>query len=113
MLISKITKHIRFSKFFSIDYSYDTRNFLSKFQEYERKLEDTKREFEILETALPGSVSIDAVDNYINKHKSEIHADNFNRLYPIAGQELPRMTSIGIGSYLGNPDDVNDFYVFY
>jgi len=93
-----------------IDYSFDTHDFLKKISEYETKLDDMKKNLNLLEldNTITGSATENGTLQYTNRNKSEIHAENFKSC------EFTnwKVSTLGLGTYIGPPDDLNDFYIY-
>lgn len=103
--------HKNFSKDSQInilDYSYDTRDFLSKINEYEEKIDDRIIKTEINDDPLDGWATEQETEKYTKRNTQDIHKENFRTLY----QDNIKVSSIGLGTYIGNPDDITDFYMY-
>lgn len=60
------------SFFANIDYSYDTREFLNKVNDYEKKIEDHKdNKFLITEETIRGHATVDGTERYSQMNKEE------------------------------------------
>jgi len=101
---------ISFTKktFTKVNYTYDTRDFLSKTSEYESQIDDLKSNYSYSEVALKGFATSEATENYSKRNKDEVHKDHFRTLY----DENIKVSSMGLGTYIGAPDDINDFYIY-
>lgn len=49
------------------------------------------------------------MSQYAEVDNLNVHVDNFRSLFH---NELIRLTSIGIGTYIGDPDDITDFEMY-
>jgi len=99
---------IQSKNFSRIDYTYDTRDFLSKTSEYENKIEDSSMEYNFKNDPLTGFATAEATEKYSQRNKEEIHKEHFRKLF----NEEIKISSIGLGTYIGAPDDINDFYIY-
>lgn len=90
-----------------VDYSFNTEFFLTNAKTYEEKLDDVLHKYDILDKPIKGFATTEKTEFYKKKNIENIHKDNFKTTY----QGL-NVSSIGIGSYLGKPDDLNDFYLY-
>ena len=115
----KILKNFRLNKlnnhFFSnktnsnrVEYSYDTSDFLNNYHNYEDKLDDKKKQISFREDSITGYATENGTLAFSNRNKQEVHGLNFRNLYD---SEI-KISSIGIGTYIGPPDDINDFYMY-
>ena len=103
-LLIKISKR-SFSK---VNYTYDTRDFLSKTSDYESQIDDLKSNYSYSDIPIKGFATSDATENYTKRNTEEIHKDHFRTLY----NENIKVSSMGLGTYIGAPDDINDFYIY-
>jgi predicted aldo/keto reductase-like oxidoreductase len=115
MKILKIFKNKKLSKFnFSsksdhkIEYSFNTNDFLNNFQQYEEQLEDKKYVPTETSEPLPGHATEDGTLNYSQRNKEEVNNFHFRKLY----DSDIKVTSVGMGTYMGPPDDITDFYMY-
>ncbi len=104
---------ISFSKnqlknFSKINYTYDTRDFLSKTSEYENQIEDSNKHYQYSENLIKGYATCEATEKYSKRNVDEVHKEHFRKLY----NSNIKISSIGIGTYIGAPDDINDFYIY-
>lgn len=102
-MIKKIFK--KFSS--SLDYSYDTREFLSKTFDYERQLKDVIHEYNLINSKLKGFATPEYTELYSKRDKYNINSSHFKRTY-----DNLTVSSIGIGTYTGDPDDITDYYMY-
>ena len=105
-LISKTTKAFTWK----VDYSFDTRDFLNKTSEYESKIEDTLKHQQksLPESAIEGHATEEGTNKYSLRNTSEVHAEHFRKFYYTNW----KVSSLGLGTYTGAPDDINDFYLY-
>jgi len=103
-LLIKISKR-SFSK---VNYTYDTRDFLSKTSDYESQIDDLKSNYSYSDIPIKGFATSDATEKYTKRNTEEIHKDHFRTLY----NENIKVSSMGLGTYIGAPDDINDFYIY-
>jgi aryl-alcohol dehydrogenase-like predicted oxidoreductase len=103
--LKQIIKNCKFST--KIDYSYNTEFFLTKSKTYEEKLDDVLHKYEILDKPISGFATPEKTEFYMKRNIENIHKDQFKQTY----QGL-NVSSLGLGSYLGKPDDLNDFYLY-
>lgn len=90
-----------------IDYSYDTTNFLSKVASYESSLNNVIHEYTAIESPVEGYANEKGTNYYSSRNQENIHSENFKKTY----DDLT-ISSIGIGTYMGKPDDIDDFYIY-
>jgi hypothetical protein len=95
-------------EFSRIDYSYDTRDFLGKTSEYEKNINDSKVEYTFTNIALKGYANAESTYNYTKRNIKEVHKDHFREIY----NSNIKISSLGLGTYMGAPDDINDFYIY-
>jgi hypothetical protein len=95
-------------EFSRIDYSYDTRDFLGKTSEYEKNINDSKVEYSFYDKALKGFGNAEGTDKYTKRNTKEVHKDHFREIY----NSNIKISSFGLGTYIGAPDDINDFYIY-
>jgi hypothetical protein len=113
---NSLAKHLYFRKVFfctkashhKVEYSYNTDDFLNKFQDYEVKLEDRKFIPKTMIEPLPGHATEDGTLNYSKRNTEEVHSQHFRKLY---NSDIT-VSSIGLGTYIGPPDDITDFYMY-
>ena len=106
---------VKKSFFANIDYSYDTREFLKKVDDYEKKVNDHKdNQFMITEEPISGHATVEGTEKYSLRNKEEgkiqldlVHSKHFRKFY----NSNLTCSSIGLGTYVGPPDDITDFYV--
>jgi len=93
-----------------VDYSFDTRDFLSKINEYESKIDDTEnsKNFNLDESPLLGHADKQGTLKYSLRNKEEVHKDHFKELF----YTNLKVSTIGLGTYVGPPDDITDFYIY-
>jgi hypothetical protein len=92
-----------------VDYTFDTRDFLTKVNEYENKLGDRDVNLNVnKETRIPGFATPEGTIRYSKRNVEEVHPDNFRYLY---NTDI-KISSIGLGTYIGPPDDLTDFYMY-
>lgn len=96
-----------------VDYSFDTRDFLKKVNEYESKINDVQFVNEsskkvIRDEVILGQATEDGTIRFSERNKEEVHAEHFKTFY---GTNW-KVGSIGLGTYMGPPDDINDFYIY-
>lgn len=89
------------------DYSYDTRDFLNKTFNYEQQLKDVIQEYLLIDKKIEGFATSDKTKFYSERNKENVHAGHFKKTY----NDLT-ISSIGIGSYVGKPDDITDYYLY-
>ena len=111
-LNSKQSRKTYFFKSFStkdIDYTFDTRYFLSKIDEYEKKIDDKEYSKNLNDIeSIKGYASEEGTHKYSQRNKEEIHSQHFRTLY----NSNIKVSSLGLGTYIGSPDDITDFYVY-
>lgn len=90
-----------------VDYAFNTSFFLENTKTYEQKLEDVIHKYEILEQPIQGKATPSKTEFYSQRNINNVHADNFKKTF----NDLT-ISTLGIGSYLGKPDDINDFYLY-
>jgi hypothetical protein len=95
---------------YKVDYSYDTRDFLSKVNDYESKIEDTikNNEKSLDNSPIEGFATEEGTNKYSLRNPTEVHAEHFRKFYHTNW----KVSSLGIGTYTGAPDDLNDFYIY-
>ena len=111
----------KFSKYFSskIDYSYNTKDFLSKTKEYENSLMDypttptnLQDTLETINSPLPGFATSTSTSKYLLRNTDSIHPmahkSNFRKTY----NSNLSISSLGIGTYLGDSEDLTDYYMY-
>jgi hypothetical protein len=91
-----------------INYAYDTRDFLSKIEDYESQLDDREKKMQMKEDPLHGYATSLGTQKYSDKNKEEVVAEHFRKFY---FNDLT-VSSIGLGTYIGPPDDITDFYMY-
>ena len=94
--------------FTKVNYTYDTRDFLSKTGDYESKIDDLKSNYCYSDIPLKGFATSEATEKYSKRNSDEVHKDHFRTLY----NENLKVSSMGLGTYIGAPDDINDFYIY-
>ena len=107
-----------------INYSYNTNNFLSKTINYEQQLKDVINDYVLIDEPVEGFATKEGTKFYSNRNKETVHKDHFKKTYDLNNNnnnnnnenavninELT-ISSIGLGSYIGPPDDINDFYLY-
>lgn len=94
--------------FSKVNYTYDTRDFLSKTGDYESQIDDLNSNYSYSDVALKGFATSEATEKYSKRNCDEVHKDHFRTLY----NEPLKVSSIGLGTYIGAPDDINDFYIY-
>jgi aryl-alcohol dehydrogenase-like predicted oxidoreductase len=106
-----INKQIPMKK---IDYSYDTRDFLNKAGDYEDQLDDRSKKADFDENnTLEGYADEKGTMSYSQRNPDEVHGAHFREFYNITDKEKKlKVSSIGIGTYIGAPDDITDFYMY-
>lgn len=92
----------------NINYAYDTRDFLNKIEDYETQLDDRAKVFQTNEDPLQGYATENGTEKYAEKNKEEVLAEHFRKFY---FNDLT-VSSIGLGTYIGPPDDITDFYMY-
>lgn len=90
-----------------IDYSFNTNDFLSNSFKYEEQLNDVIYKYSLIDSIIEGSASVEGTKFFSHRNKENIHKNHFKKTY-----DDMTISSVGIGSYLGNPDDMNDFYLY-
>ena len=91
-----------------INYAYDTRDFLSKIEDYESQLDDREKKMQMKEDPIHGYATTLGTQTYAEKNKEEVVAEHFRKFY---FNDLT-VSSIGLGTYIGPPDDITDFYMY-
>ena len=91
-----------------INYAYDTRDFLSKIDDYESQLDDREKKMQMKEDPIHGFATTLGTQKYSEKNKEEVVAEHFRKFY---FNDLT-VSSIGLGTYIGPPDDITDFYMY-
>lgn len=104
---NKIT-NTNLKNFSRIDYTYDTRDFLSNTSDYEKKINDNKNEYEYINKPLKGFATAESTQKYTTRNTNEVHKSHFRELY----KDNLQISSLGLGTYIGAPDDINDFYIY-
>jgi hypothetical protein len=94
--------------FTNVNYTYDTREFLSKTRDYESKIDDSHSTYSFSEAPLKGFATSEATENYAKRNLESTHKNHFRTLY----DSNIKVSSIGLGTYIGAPDDINDFYIY-
>jgi len=92
----------------TIDYAHDTRDFLNKIEEYESNLNDREKKILINEEPLDGYATEIGTDKYSKRNRDEVVAEHFKKFY---FNDLT-VSTIGLGTYIGPPDDITDFYMY-
>lgn len=110
---SNLKKNNQFFKllkrtFSKVNYTYDTRDFLSKTSDYELQLDDSKSEYSYSDIPLKGFATSEATEKYTKRNVDEINKEHFRTLY----NDNLKVSSMGLGTYIGAPDDINDFYIY-
>lgn len=105
---SKNFQNFNKKNFSRIDYSYDTRDFLNKTSDYEKKIEDSKVSYEFNNKKLKGFATGEKTEKFSTRNTKEVHKNHFREIY---NSEV-KISSLGLGTYIGAPDDVNDFYIY-
>lgn len=112
----KIQKFLKFNKFkFSkIDYSYDTREFLNKIKEYESQLEDAVKPFNLATEKVKGYATSEGTTLFSQRNPTKVHQSNFKTTFDVNNNNNGslKLSTLGIGTYIGTPDDINDFYMY-
>lgn len=90
-----------------IDYSYNTENFLEKVKQYESGISDVLHQYELLDNPIKGIATKDKTKFYSQRNTENVHKSNFKETY-----EGLTISSLGLGSYVGKPDDLTDFYLY-
>jgi diketogulonate reductase-like aldo/keto reductase len=91
-----------------VEYSYDTNDFLNNYDKYEAKLEDSSKKIEYRDDLIPGHATEDGTLKFSKRNKEEVHNLNFKSLY---NSDI-KISTIGLGTYMGAPDDITDFYMY-
>ncbi len=102
-----------------IDYSYDTRDFLTKTNDYESKLNDISSNNIDIDTdtntdntPIPGKATPTGTTTYTTRNNTttttNVHSSHFKTLSHLNC----KISTLGIGTYMGAPDDINDFYMY-
>jgi diketogulonate reductase-like aldo/keto reductase len=91
-----------------VEYSFNTNDFLNNFQNYEEQLEDKKYLPNKVIELLPGFATEDGTLNFTKRNTEEVHSAHFRSLY---NSDI-NISSIGMGTYIGPPDDITDFYMY-
>jgi diketogulonate reductase-like aldo/keto reductase len=91
-----------------VEYSFDTNDFLNNYHNYEANLEDSNKKINFREDLIPGHATEDGTLRFSKRNTEEVHNLNFRSLY---NSDL-KISSIGIGTYIGPPDDITDFYMY-
>jgi len=94
--------------FSKVNYTYDTRDFLSKTGDYESQIDDLNTNYSYSDVPLPGFATSEATEKYSQRNRQETHKEHFRTLY----NEPLKVSSMGLGTYIGAPDDINDFYIY-
>lgn len=94
--------------FSKINYTYDTRDFLNKISDYEKNIDDLNVVYTYENTPLKGFATGEGTKRFANRNKEEVHKDHFRQIY----DSDIIVSSMGLGSYMGAPDDINDFYIY-
>lgn len=102
--LSTLTK----KPFTKVNYTYDTREFLSKTSDYESQIDDLQSNYSYSEAPLKGFATSEATENYSKRNTDSINKNHFRTLY----DSNLLVSSIGLGTYIGAPDDINDFYIY-
>jgi predicted aldo/keto reductase-like oxidoreductase len=107
---SKIHSHYFSTKQSSnrVEYSFDTNDFLNNYHNYETKLEDNVKKIEYRDDLIPGHATEDGTFRYTQRNKEEVNYLNFRNLF----NTNIKISSIGLGTYMGPPDDITDFYMY-
>lgn len=90
-----------------IDYSYNTENFLNKIKQYENGISDVLNQYELLDNPISGYATKEKTKYYSQRNMENVHKSNFKETY-----EGLTISSLGLGSYVGKPDDLTDFYLY-
>ncbi len=91
-----------------INYAYDTREFISKVKEYEEKLDDRSKDAIIDDEPITGYANEEGTHSYSKRNIEEVHKEHFRTFY----DSNIKVSSIGLGTYIGAPDDITDFYMY-
>lgn len=82
---------------------------------YEDQLQDTLAPYFLdFSSRLPGHCTEEGTDRYYRRSQSgenshmEVHPDNFKSPF----NSLLKLSSIGYGTYMGDPDDMTDFLIY-
>ena len=77
--------------------------------DYESKINDTNTPNKNTPSNnLSGHATEEGTTKYSNRNKSEVHSEHFRNLY----YTNLKVSSIGLGTYVGAPDDLTDFYMY-
>jgi diketogulonate reductase-like aldo/keto reductase len=91
-----------------VENSYDTKDFLYNYHNYEGKLGDISKNIEYSDDLISGHATEEGTMRYTQRNKDEVHSLNFRTLY----NSGVKISSIGLGTYMGPPDDITDFYMY-
>jgi len=89
-------------------------NFLQNISQYEEELDDTLSSYYLEEgQSLPGMATVEGTEHYHKRSQSEdsmfqVHHDNFKSPFNSA----VKVTTIGVGSYVGGVDDLTDYLMY-
>ena len=64
-------------------------------------------EYLLIDKRIEGFATVDKTKFYSERNKENVHADHFKKTY-----DNLTISSIGIGSYVGKPDDITDYYLY-
>ena len=83
-------------------------NFLKNVVNYEELLDDNLHPYYMNKDSLKGFATKEGTEKYAKRNSDEIPADNFKSPFD---SDL-KLSSLGIGTYMGPPDDKTDFLMY-
>ncbi|CAI2368819.1 unnamed protein product [Moneuplotes crassus] len=83
-------------------------NFLRNVANYEEQLDDNLHPYYMKKDALSGYATGAGTEKYMKRNRDEIPEENFKTPFD---SDL-KLSSLGIGTYIGAPDDETDFYMY-
>ena len=57
---------------------------------------------------IPDKATEEGTRKYSQRNKEEVHSAHFKEMYNTNW----KISSLGLGTYIGAPDDINDFYIY-